>query len=259
MSDFPKCCICLEVYSRPTPLPCGHVFCLSCIGEYWRLQGQCLCPLCKTCFTTRPQLKVLETGCSQGDGDEGDGCQPQSPAPLRAGEVPCDVCAVPRPALRSCVECLASYCDFHLQPHYQDAELGRHLLVNVVKNLEGPVCKVHGKQLELFCRTDQTCICSTCEKSDHRGHHVITVKREAMRKKVQLKRRRSKRAQTIQERLSELEKLKLTTELENSKELLMELEEDSAELQRKQDEADQLLQMDDSLHFLQRFLLTAPL
>lgn len=257
MSDSPKCCICLDVFSRPTPLPCGHVFCLSCIGEYWRVQGQCLCPLCKACFTTRPQLRVLETSFC--DGEEGDGCQVQSAAPLRVGEVPCDFCTVPRLALRSCMECLASYCDFHLQPHYQDAELGRHLLVDVVKNLEGPVCKAHGRQLELFCRTDQTCICAVCAQTDHRGHHTITVKREAMRKKVQLKRKRARLAQMMQERLSEVEELKLTTERQNNKELMIELEEDTAELQRRQDQVDQLLQMDDSLHFLQRFLLTAPM
>lgn len=257
MSDLPKCCICLEVFSRPTPLPCAHVFCLSCIGEYWRLQGQCVCPLCKTCFQTRPQLRVLEPDfCHGGDGD---GYQVQNTAPLRSGEVPCDPCTVPRLALKSCVDCLASYCDLHLQPHYQDAELGRHLLVDVEKNLEGPLCKVHGKQLERFCRTDQSCICATCAQTDHRGHHTNTVKREAMRKKVQLKRRRSRLTQTLQERLRELEELKSTTEMENNKEVTMELEEETAELQRRQEELEQLLQMDDSLHFLQRFLLTAPL
>lgn len=253
MSDLPKCCICLEVFTRPAPLPCGHVFCLSCIGEFWRVQEQCLCPLCKACFETRPRLKVL---CDEEHGVES---PVQSASPLRAGEVPCDLCPVPRLALRSCVECLASYCDFHLQPHYQDAELGRHLLVSVVKNLEGPVCKVHGRQLERFCRTDQTCICATCAQTDHRGHQVITVKKEAMRKKVQLKRKRTRLTQMLQERLRETEKLNVNCEMENNKELLMELEEESAELQRRLDQVEQLLQMDDSLHFLQRHLLTAPL
>ncbi|KAK7910362.1 hypothetical protein WMY93_015046 [Mugilogobius chulae] len=253
MSQHSLCCICLENFSGPVTLPCGHVFCLSCIGDFWRLQGQCLCPLCKTCFQTRPQLQILESSeCEQEESDK-------NLPPLRCGEVPCDLCSTPRPAVKSCVTCLSSYCPLHLQPHYQDAELGRHLLVNVVKNLEGPLCKAHGRRLERFCRTDQTCICALCAQSDHRGHHTISVKREAAKKKSQLLRKRTKVAQTMQDRRRRMEELlKLNTDILN-KEQILELEEEVCELQTRQEQMDQLLQTEDSLHFIQRFLLTAPL
>lgn len=258
MSESPKCCFCLDTFTAPASIPCGHCFCLACIGEYWRVQGECVCPLCKTCFHTRPPLISLDTDVINSDGINCLERSAQSPVPLRAGEVSCDFCPVPRAAVRSCVQCLASYCHFHLQPHYQDAELGRHLLVGVVKNLEEPVCKLHGRQLERFCRTDQTCICAVCVQTDHRGHRASSIKGEAMRKKVQLKRKSSKLQQTLQERLGELDQLKSTMTPQN-KELVKELEEDVSELQTRHQEIEQLLQTEDSLHFLQRFLLTTSL
>uniref|UniRef100_A0AAV2KMC4 Uncharacterized protein n=1 Tax=Knipowitschia caucasica TaxID=637954 RepID=A0AAV2KMC4_KNICA len=253
MSNSPQCCICLEAWTRPVALPCGHLFCLSCIGDYWRIQGQCVCPLCKVFFKTRPQLQVLETSSSKCDGEENrDG----GPVPLRSGEVPCDHCS--SAALRSCVSCLSSFCPLHLQPHYQDAELGRHRLVEVVRNLDGPLCKAHGRKLEQFCRTDQTCLCTMCATSEHRGHRVVTVKREAARKKAHLSRRRSRLAQTIQERLMQLKELRLNTDVQ-SKDVVVSLEEQLTEQQQRLEHMEQLLQTEDSLSFIQRFLLMAPL
>ncbi|XP_069564065.1 E3 ubiquitin-protein ligase TRIM47-like isoform X3 [Brachyistius frenatus] len=246
MSEPPQCCICLDEFSSPASLPCGHGFCLGCIGEYWRIHGACQCPLCKAVFPTRPQLqtdRTLRTG--------------DAPAPLKAGEVPCDFCPAERPAVKSCLACLASYCAPHLETHYQREDLGRHLLISLVKNLEGSVCKLHGRRLEKFCRSDRTCICAMCAQTEHRGHHLVSVSREAAKMKVSLKRRKTKLQQEIQERRSEAEKIKLSAELggENpketqSKELVEQLEEEIDELQRRSAELEQLSQAEDNIHFL---------
>lgn len=173
MSELPKCCICLDEFTSPVSLPCDHGFCLGCIGEYWRIHGACQCPHCRAFFPTRPHLKTDQS------------LQPENAArPLKAGEVPCDFCPAKRQAVKSCLVCLASYCDTHLQPHYQSEDLGRHLLISVVKNLEDSVCRLHGKQLDRFCRSDQTCICATCVQTEHREHGIISVEKEAARKKV---------------------------------------------------------------------------
>ncbi|XP_029944253.1 E3 ubiquitin-protein ligase TRIM47-like [Salarias fasciatus] len=199
VSALPECCICLDEFTSPASLPCGHRFCLECIGEYWRIHEACQCPLCKAVFPIRPRLKTHSTA------------QPQGPAaPLKAGEVPCDLCPSKRPAVKSCLVCLASYCGDHLEPHYQDEELGRHLLISVVKNLEDSVCSLHGKQLERFCRSDQTCVCAMCAQTEHRGHHIISIGNEAAKKKVRLKRRRMKLQRMIDERLTEVKKLELS-------------------------------------------------
>ncbi|XP_018518084.1 E3 ubiquitin-protein ligase TRIM47 [Lates calcarifer] len=255
MSEPPKCCICLDEFTNPASLPCGHCFCLGCIGEYWRIHGACQCPLCMAVFPTRPQLKTDPTTQTE-----------DTTVPLKAGEVPCDFCPTKRRAVKSCLVCLASYCDAHLEPHYQSEALGRHLLISVVKNMEDSVCRVHGKQLNRFCRSDQTCICAMCAHTEHRGHHIIPINKEAAKKKVKLKRIRIKLQQAIQERVSKVEKIKLSVDRsgENpkeawaqNKELVQQLEEEISELQRKNTELEQLSQTEDNLHFLQRFLYTA--
>ncbi|TNN37028.1 GTP-binding protein 2 [Liparis tanakae] len=75
----------------------------------------------------------------------------------RPGEVPCDVCTGTKlKALKSCLVCLVSYCETHLEPHLTVSRLKRHQLINPVENLEDRMCVKHDKPLELFCRTDQT-------------------------------------------------------------------------------------------------------
>ncbi|XP_040892971.1 E3 ubiquitin-protein ligase TRIM39-like [Toxotes jaculatrix] len=50
-----------------------------------------------------------------------------------------------------------------------------------------PLCPIHLRGLEFFCRTDNTCVCSVCvEIAEHRGHNVIPAKREWHIKKAQL-------------------------------------------------------------------------
>ncbi|XP_034020708.1 E3 ubiquitin-protein ligase TRIM47-like [Thalassophryne amazonica] len=247
-----ECCICLEEFSSPVTLPCAHCFCLSCIGEYWSLHGVCQCPLCKAIFPTRPQLKTYQMPDHGATAEE-------SNVTLRAGEVPCDVCPTKHPAIKSCLVCLASYCDLHLEPHYKDAALWRHHLISVVKNLEDSVCRLHGKQLDRFCRSDQTCICGLCAYTDHRGHHIITTAKEAAKKKVLLKRRRLKLHQVIQEAQASVEEINLSTDImrENQKEAwtrckeLKEMEEEISQLQSTNSELDELLHIEDDLQFLQ--------
>nr|XP_046235838.1 E3 ubiquitin-protein ligase TRIM47-like [Scatophagus argus] len=259
MSEPPQCCICLDEVTSPASLPCGHCFCLGCIGEYWRINGACRCPLCKACFPTRPQLKTdnrLHAGA----------LTEEVTVPLKAGEVPCDFCLAKCRAVKSCLECMASYCAAHLEPHYRSEDLGRHLLISVVKNLEDSVCRLHGKQLNRFCRSDQTCICAMCAQTEHRGHHIISISMEAKKKKVKIKRKSMKLEQAIQERLNKVEKLKHPVDLSGetpkeawtqSKELTRNLQEEICELQRRNAELEQLWLTEDNLHFLQRFGHTA--
>lgn len=173
MSESPRCCICLDEFTSPTTLPCGHVFCLECIGEYWRISDVCQCPLCKADFPERLELKTNQTRQSLA-----------KTVPLRVGEVPCDFCSEEQAAVRSCLTCLASYCTAHLQPHYQTEDLRRHQLISVMKNFDDSVCRMHERPLGLFCKSDQTCICTKCAEIDHRGHRVISINREAAKKKV---------------------------------------------------------------------------
>ncbi|XP_055764508.1 E3 ubiquitin-protein ligase TRIM39-like [Salvelinus fontinalis] len=55
------CSICLDVFTEPVSIPCGHNFCKACIREYWNSTTLCQCPLCKDTFNRRPDLKTNTT------------------------------------------------------------------------------------------------------------------------------------------------------------------------------------------------------
>uniref|UniRef100_A0A8D0A286 Uncharacterized protein n=1 Tax=Sander lucioperca TaxID=283035 RepID=A0A8D0A286_SANLU len=52
------CSICLDVFTDPVTIPCGHNFCKTCITDHWDRNVQCQCPNCKEAFNTRPELRV---------------------------------------------------------------------------------------------------------------------------------------------------------------------------------------------------------
>ncbi|XP_033491807.2 E3 ubiquitin-protein ligase TRIM21-like [Epinephelus lanceolatus] len=52
------CSICLDVFTDPVTIPCGHNFCKSCITEHWDINIPSQCPNCKRVFNTRPQLHI---------------------------------------------------------------------------------------------------------------------------------------------------------------------------------------------------------
>ncbi|XP_071018007.1 E3 ubiquitin-protein ligase TRIM21-like isoform X2 [Oncorhynchus clarkii lewisi] len=55
------CSVCLDVFTEPVSIPCGHNFCKACISEYWNSSVLCQCPLCKDTFNRRPDLKTNTT------------------------------------------------------------------------------------------------------------------------------------------------------------------------------------------------------
>ncbi|KAG9270585.1 pyrin-like [Astyanax mexicanus] len=60
----------------------------------------------------------------------------QNPRHAAPGDVACDLCEeIKLKACKSCMTCLASFCELHVQGHYTIEPLNRHLLVEVTKNL----------------------------------------------------------------------------------------------------------------------------
>ncbi|XP_029932798.1 E3 ubiquitin-protein ligase TRIM39-like [Myripristis murdjan] len=53
-----RCCICLESFTEPVSIPCGHSFCLNCIKHYWDARSKSECPLCKETFRHHPPLRI---------------------------------------------------------------------------------------------------------------------------------------------------------------------------------------------------------
>ncbi|XP_074487462.1 E3 ubiquitin-protein ligase TRIM21-like isoform X2 [Sebastes fasciatus] len=201
------CSICLDVFTDPVSTPCGHNFCKNCITEHWNISHRCQCPICKEAFTTRPNLRV-NTFISEMV------VHSSEQQVSKPGEVPCDFCTGTKlKALKSCLVCLASYCETHLEPHLTASRLKRHQLIDPVENLEDRMCTKHDKPLELFCKTDQTCVCMLCLVLDHKTHEFVPLKDEYDGQKAELGKTEAEIQQMIQKRRLKIQEIKHSVDL----------------------------------------------
>ncbi|XP_068579544.1 E3 ubiquitin-protein ligase TRIM39-like [Cebidichthys violaceus] len=213
------CSICLDVFTDPVTIPCGHNFCKTCITQHWNSNVQCQCPKCNKLFYTRPEL-LVNTFISEVAAQFRQSAQQKTSSSsseqqaAKPGEVPCDVCTGTKlKALKSCLVCLVSYCETHLEPHLTTSGLKRHQLIDPVENLEGRMCTEHDKLLELFCKTDQMCVCMLCTVLDHKNHDVVPLKEEYEGKKAELGKTEDETQQMIQKRQLKIQEIKHSVEL----------------------------------------------
>uniref|UniRef100_A0A3B4ULX6 Uncharacterized protein n=1 Tax=Seriola dumerili TaxID=41447 RepID=A0A3B4ULX6_SERDU len=225
------CCICLDVFTDPVTLPCGHNFCKTCITQHWDINVQCQCPSCKELFHRRLDLRVNT---------------------------------------------------FISEMAAQFRQSGR-------------MCTIHDKPLELFCKTDQTCVCMLCPVLDHKLHEVIPMKKEFESKKAELRKTEAETDRMIQERRLKVQEVEHSVKLsreaadretadgvqvfaaltqsverakaefigtikekkrakeEQAKGVIRELEQEISELTRRRAEVDRLSRSEDHLHFLRTF------
>ncbi|XP_026159882.1 E3 ubiquitin-protein ligase TRIM21-like [Mastacembelus armatus] len=209
------CSICLDVFTDPVSTPCGHNFCKNCINQHWDVNDRCQCPMCNKAFYIRPELHIntfisgMVAEFRHGAQHKASSSSSSDQQAAKPGQVPCDVCTGTKlKALKSCLVCLVSYCETHLEPHLTASGLKRHQLIQPVDNLEGRMCRKHDKPLELFCKTDQTCVCTTCSVLDHRKHEIVPLKEEGEGKKAELGKTQAEIQKMIQKRRVKIEELK---------------------------------------------------
>ncbi|XP_063167300.1 tripartite motif-containing protein 29 isoform X1 [Candoia aspera] len=117
-------------------------------------------------------------------------------------EVLCDSCIDNKQkAVKSCLVCQASFCELHLKPHFEGAAFRDHQLLDPIKDFEARKCPIHGKTMELFCQTDQVCICYLCMFQEHKNHTTVTVEIEKSGKETEL----SLQKEQLQLKIIELE------------------------------------------------------
>ena len=69
------------------------------------------------------------------------------------------------------------------------------------------------KLLELFCRTDQMCVCMLCTVSDHKTHDVVPLKEEYEEKKAELEKTEAEIQQMIKKRRLKIQEIKDSVKL----------------------------------------------
>ncbi|CAL8291559.1 unnamed protein product [Boreogadus saida] len=208
-----SCSICLDVFNNPVSTACGHNFCRTCITKFWDEQVQYKCPVCNKLFDTRPDLQI-NTFLSDLAAQFRTSVRVKKQPCVEPAEVPCDVCTGTQlKALKSCLVCLISYCQTHLEPHQRVAGLKKHRLVEPMDRLEDRMCKKHDRLLELFCQTEQVCVCQFCTETDHKSHPVVPLKEEYEVKMAQLGKIEAEVPQIIQERKLKIKKINDTVEM----------------------------------------------
>ncbi|KAI2645837.1 E3 ubiquitin/ISG15 ligase TRIM25 [Labeo rohita] len=180
------CPVCLDLLKDPVTIQCGHSYCKSCITGCWDQEDQMRvysCPQCRQTFSPRPALatntmltEVVEKLKTT-----------KLPADIYAGagDVQCDVCTGRKyKAVKSCLVCLNSYCQNHFEQHESLFEGKRHNLTDVTGQLQEMICHEHEKQLEMYCITDQQCICVLCTKYEHKNHNIVSAAAQRTEKQV---------------------------------------------------------------------------
>ncbi|XP_029943947.1 tripartite motif-containing protein 16-like [Salarias fasciatus] len=216
-----SCSICLELLKDPVAVPCGHSYCSSCIKGHWDEQdnrGFYSCPQCRKKFRQRPDLEKNFLLAELAEDLKKPELQAAAADLCSAGpeDVSCDVCSGRKlKAVKSCLVCLVSYCEEHLQPHYQSAAFKKHQLVEPSKKLQEKICSLHDEVMKIFCRTDQQSICYLCTMDQHRGHETVPAAAERRQKQKELEESRLNVQQRIQEREKEVKLLQQQMEAIN--------------------------------------------
>ncbi|XP_077067704.1 tripartite motif-containing protein 16-like [Siphateles boraxobius] len=204
------CPVCLDLLKDPVTLHCGHSYCKICITDCWDQEDEkrvYSCPQCRQTFSPRPALAKntilaelveklkktkLPADCYAGSGD-----------------VECDVCTGRKyKAVKSCLVCQESYCQTHFDRHEEFHSRKPHKVIDATGRLQDMICRKHDKELEMFCITDQQCICVMCKEYEHKNHNTVSTAAQRTETQKQLKETQMKIRQRIQQRQKDLQHLR---------------------------------------------------
>ncbi|XP_073414727.1 E3 ubiquitin-protein ligase TRIM7-like isoform X2 [Dendrobates tinctorius] len=182
LRDELNCSICLSLYTDPVSLRCGHNFCRSCIVSVLDAQeaaGGYSCPDCRAEYPERPapeknrKLRSIVERFSSTQPD------------MEETRIFCTYCTKsPVPAVRTCLQCEASFCGKHLSRHSKSPE---HTLVDPTVTPEERKCSTHKEVLKYYCPIDAACICVSCwVVEDHKGHDCALLDVAFQKEKAKL-------------------------------------------------------------------------
>ncbi|XP_037532919.1 tripartite motif-containing protein 16-like [Nematolebias whitei] len=280
-----SCSICLDLLKDPATIPCGHSYCLRCIQTFWDGEDQrrvCSCPQCRKDFIPRPVLVRNITLAELVEELKKTGLQ-VAPADHRyAGleDVSCDVCSERKlKAAKSCLVCLVSFCEKHLQPHYTVHQFKKHQLVEPSKKLQENICPRHDEMMKVLVNEAKAAL-AAAERAEKQKE--LEASRQQIQQRIQDQEKDVKLLQEeveainvsadqtvedseeiftqlirlVQKRSSDVKqqiRSQQETEVSRVLELQEKLEQEITELKRKDAELEQLSHTEDHNQFLHNY------
>ncbi|XP_033095459.1 uncharacterized protein LOC117100021 [Anneissia japonica] len=178
-----ECAICFERLQQPKSLSCLHTFCLGCLQNWVKKQGQLVCPTCR-------QSQMIPEG----------GLQKLYPNIFvnnmldcfekveNAGNTKCFCCQQTNTEFY-CQQCRISLCSVCVQQHKILPALVSHTLhpmkdiktmtLQQFSSLHPALCPEHEEPLNYYCTKCETAICIHCTIIKHQNkdgsHHYIDI------------------------------------------------------------------------------------
>ncbi|KAM4033488.1 nuclear factor 7, brain-like [Anomaloglossus baeobatrachus] len=190
------CCICLNLYTDPVTLICGHNFCRECIANV--LNADYRCPQCRANFGQRPVLQrniTLNNIADHLRSREG-------------SEILCMYCIeTSMVASKRCLLCEVSLCDNHVAVHSTSPE---HILIEPTISFSKRTCSRHNKTFLYYCTEDAECLCASCMLAEkHHGHqiHLLYVAYRQQKENLKTIQGHAIREEEIEKRIQYLQAL----------------------------------------------------
>ncbi|XP_076848398.1 E3 ubiquitin-protein ligase TRIM47-like isoform X2 [Brachyhypopomus gauderio] len=263
-----SCSICLDLLKDPVSIPCGHSFCMTCITTKWDQdvqRGVYSCPLCRKNTTQRPELCRNTLLAEMVEKLRNTHIADRSFAGPE--DLTCDVCVGQKcKAVKSCLECLASYCVIHHSLHNELNPGNKHRVIDAKYNLAKRICYDHNKLKEVFCCTEKKFMCHECALNMCRGHETTTVSKERSRQEKLLEATQAQIQQKTKETENRMKELSMAAkhikssakstlnqkeeEVHRVEDMLKHLEKELAKLKQRDAELAQFHLQDDDFLFL---------
>ena len=176
------CSICGDLFTDPKTMPCLHTFCKRCIEKSIesnkKMASVICCPLCRTPLP-QDDITSLPTNFTINRLVEIFGNQKEVGRHLELTKIMCSNCEDDLPAFTWCIQCENGLCEQCNDAHQRMKVFKLHKIITVKEFVTNPelslsttespgICEIHGKPLDLYCKSCSYLICRDCTLKDHR-------------------------------------------------------------------------------------------